>query len=104
MNQEQHEKACQEKFGRPWAEVHIFLDQYYELTRSMTHRVVLHHRKGIEIVVEAFGEEARGPAEQHIMLDLGFVPDSPDEMERFFCPLSPEEEDLILQKLEKLYG
>ncbi|SHJ18972.1 hypothetical protein SAMN02745165_01749 [Malonomonas rubra DSM 5091] len=104
MNQEQHEKACQEKFGQPWPEVHAFLDQYFDLARSMTHRVILHHRKGIELVVEKFGEAARGPAEQHVELDFGFIPDGPADMDKYFCPTSWEEERLVKEQIKALFG
>ncbi len=103
MNQEQHEKACQEKFGNPWPEVHFFLDQYFDQFRSMTHRYLLHHKQGVELVVEVFGEEARGPAEQHIELDWGFLPESWVELEKYCCPLSLEEGQAISWEMVRLY-
>lgn len=104
MNQSQHEKACRERFGEAFPEVHAFLDQYFKLTRSMSHRVILHHQRGIEMVVQKFGEEVRGPAEQHIEMDLGYIPEDHHDMERFYCPTTQEEDDLIKEQLNLLYG
>lgn len=103
MKQEEHERLCSETFGKPFAEVHAYLDQYYPMFRNNNHRLLLHHQQGIELVVERFGEEARGPAEQHIELDWGFVPTSCVELEKYFFPLSNEEEALLKRELHKLY-
>ncbi|SHJ18912.1 hypothetical protein SAMN02745165_01747 [Malonomonas rubra DSM 5091] len=102
MNQQQYEKACFEKFGESWPEVHRFLDQYFDLTRSMSHRVILHHRQGIELVVAVFGEAARGPAEQHIELDFGFVAESPGDLEKYYYPTTDEEDQMIQDKIKEM--
>ncbi len=103
MNQQQHEQACQEAFDAPFSEVHAFLDQYYSRFPGMNHRILLHHRLGIELVVRQFGEAARGPAEQHIRLDWGFIPESWEDLERHYFPLSLEEAANIEQELMRLY-
>ena len=103
MNQQQHEQACREEFGKPYSEVHEFLDRYYAEFRGINHRILLHHRLGIELAVQQFGEDARAPAEQHIRLDWGFIPNSWEDLDRHYFPLSIEEDVAIEQELMRLY-
>ncbi|MDR3554181.1 MAG: hypothetical protein P4L55_05465 [Syntrophobacteraceae bacterium] len=56
-------------------EVHIFLDQFFP-KYHITHRRLLHQRLGVALAVKKFGEKAWGPAERHIVDDLGCVPDT----------------------------
>lgn len=104
MTLEEHERACACRFGQPHTEVHVFLDHYYREFRGNNHRLLLHHKKGVDLVVERFGEAARGPAEQHVLLDYGFVPESWEELENRFFPTSLEEEAAVAAELQKLYG
>ena len=70
MRQEEHLKRTNGKGEK----VHQFMDQY---SRSIgpDHRVVLHHRLGIEMVARLFGPEFIPIAEQHIRDDWnGEVP------------------------------
>lgn len=69
MKLEDHEKQSVDWFGKPFTEVHIFLDQFFPLFRGAEHRRVLHHTAGVEEVVRRFGEEARPVAELHIKED-----------------------------------
>ena len=69
MKLEEHEKQSVEVFGKPWTEVHVFLDQFYPKFRGAEHRRVLHHTAGVNEVVRRFGEEARPVAELHIKED-----------------------------------
>lgn len=103
MDQKAHENACIKEFGEPYSEVHAFLDQYYVRFPGFNHRLLLHHRLGIEKVVERYGEEARAPAEQHIRLDWGFLPGSWEDLDRYYFPLSIEEGVAIEEELLKLY-
>jgi len=103
VNQQQHEQACQQEFGHSFPDVHTFLDQYYPRFPGQNHRILLHHQLGVELVIKKFGEHARGPAEQHIKLDWGFLPKSWEELEQYWMPLSLEEEKAIELELEKLY-
>lgn len=98
-----HEKSSLEIFGSPFTEVHIFLDSYSKKYRGFSHRILLHHRLGVELCVEKFGEQARAAAIQHITEDLGFVPDSWKDLEKFYFPLL-DEEILQYQDLVELYG
>jgi len=69
MTHQQHEQESLAEYGQPFSEVHIFLDQYYSRFLGTNHRILLHHRRGIELIVQQFGESDRGPVEQHIRLD-----------------------------------
>jgi hypothetical protein len=102
--QEEHEKACMEKFGESFAEVHAFLDQYYAQFPGTNHRRLLHHKRGVELVVRKFGEAARGPTEQHVELDWGWLPESWEDLDQHYFPLDIEEEVAMGQELLKLYG
>jgi len=75
---------CQESvilFGKPYEEVHEWLDQFMGSPEyGMHHRKVRHHLEGIRKVVELFGEEAVEVARQHIISDLkeeGWTEDDP---------------------------
>ena len=62
MTQQQHEQECLITFGKSFAEVHRFLDQYSARIRGHNHRMLLHHKRGVELVLQKFGEEARARA------------------------------------------
>jgi hypothetical protein len=62
-------------FGRRADEIHSFLDQFWTKYRISPRRL-LHHRLGIKLIVEKFGEEAWGAAELHIVDDEGRVPET----------------------------
>lgn len=77
MNLDDHIKATAGA-GR---EIHEFLDQFVHQF-GIDHRVALHHKAGIAIVVKQFGEKARAIAEQHIRDDwAGQLPVGPDDAE-----------------------
>jgi hypothetical protein len=68
------EKHCQESislFGKPYEEVHRWLDEFMGTDQyRMRHRKLRHHHAGINQVIERFGEEAGKVARQHIISDL----------------------------------
>ena len=68
------EEHCQESvrlFGKPYEEVHRWLDEFMGTERyGMRHRKLRHHLEGIRVVVELFGEGAGEAARQHIISDL----------------------------------
>jgi hypothetical protein len=102
MHSIEHEKSSLRKFGKGYAEIHIFLDHYYPIF-SFSHRMLLHHQLGIDLIVEKFGEYARKPAEQHIIEDVGEVPeDWKFYGDPFFLKL--EEYSIMENELRKLYG
>ena len=65
--------------GQGWPEVHGFLDQFFVQVPGLGHRIILHHKLGVEIVVRKFGEEARAAAELHIRDDMGMIQAGPQE-------------------------
>lgn len=67
------------KIGEEHKDVHEALDDYFFEFRSSLHWVILHHRLGVEKMVERFGGRARRAAEIHIEDDIGFVPTSPTD-------------------------
>lgn len=69
MLESEHRQSCEEKLGRPYGEVHQFLDRFY-CKYGVWHRMLLHHRLGIELVGVVFGEECRKAAELHIIEDI----------------------------------
>ncbi len=99
----EHEKECVRLLGRPWTEVHVFLDQYSAKFRGFLHRRLLHHRLGIEAVVMRFGDGARHAAELHVEQDLGFVPKDWRELDEY-CFFLGDEESLMEAELRRLYG
>ena len=68
------EEHCQESiilFGKPYDEVHIWLDEFAGKSGyGMRHRRVRHHLEGIRRVQELFGTEAASAARQHVITDL----------------------------------
>ncbi len=66
-----HEKHSIEQFGKPYTEIHVWLDEFAGSKEyGMRHRKVRHHLSGIEEAVKIFGEESRAAALQHIVDDL----------------------------------
>lgn len=76
----EHESHSREVLGRPWTEVHVWLDQYSDLVRGPAHRIVLHHHLGVALGVAKFSEEARAALELHIIDDLGVRPEGPEDV------------------------
>lgn len=71
MNLEEHCLECVQKLGKPFKEVHQFLDEFaHSKQYGMRHRFIRHHLKGIEEVKRKFGVEAEQAAKLHIISDL----------------------------------
>ena len=99
----EHEKLCIRKLGKPFTEVHVFLDSFSRKYKGFSHRILLHHKLGVNLCVKKFGEQSRSAAILHIQQDLGFLPRSWKDLEAYNFPL--EGEDLEQEKdLKKLYG
>jgi hypothetical protein len=68
------ETHCQEStqlFGKPYEQVHQWLDEFHGTAHYRTrHRRVRHHEAGIKEVIRLWGEEAGAVAKQHIVSDL----------------------------------
>jgi hypothetical protein len=80
MHISEHEQHCVKKLGAPFTKIHGFLDQYFDQTPGPVHRVILHHRLGIEFGIAKFGESAREALELHVLDDFEFIPDTPLEV------------------------
>jgi hypothetical protein len=103
MHHDQHVKRTLRLYGRRADAIHLFLDQFWDKYR-ISHRRLLHHQLGIELIIRLFGEEASGPAKLHIIDDLGCVPGTWLDHDPRVVYLEPgddarQEQDLIL-----LYG
>ena len=68
------EDHCRESislFGKPYDEVHLWLDEFHCDERyKIRHRRVRHHEAGIREAIKLFGQEAGAVARQHIVSDL----------------------------------
>ena len=67
----EHEEDCEQKLGKPWTKVHLWLDQYAESMGLSNHRDMLHHDAGIEEARKKFGDEGAAAARLHILMDYG---------------------------------
>ena len=69
--------------GGAGKEIHIFLDQYFRIY-GIDHRVVLHHKLGIQYIAEKFGPDTIPIAENHIRMDWnGELPEDHND-DRFY--------------------
>jgi hypothetical protein len=68
------ENHCAESiqhFGKPFPEVHRWLDEFaFSAEYGMRHRKKRHHSAGIAEAQKLFGEEAAAVARRHILSDL----------------------------------
>jgi hypothetical protein len=87
MKKEDHEAECVRELGSPFTEVHVYLDQFYK-EHGFRHRCKLHHKRGIELIRQQFGEEAAKAATLHILSDLALDGFPRDEE---LIPLDEEE-------------
>jgi hypothetical protein len=103
---EEHEAHCLKVLGRPWTEVHAWLDQYFVQVPGMAHRIVLHHHLGIGLGVVTFGEEARAALELHVRNDFECTPGTPEDVIAIIANqalLSLAEADILQPILEDLW-
>ena len=71
MKFEDHCKECINKLGKPYEEVHRWLDALAgQSPWGMKHRKFRHHEEGLNIIEEMFGKEARRAGYLHIVSDL----------------------------------
>lgn len=78
MKTEEHMEECEEKLGEGFEEVHRFLDTFAEKF-GWSHRKVLHHSYGVEMVRQFFGKKAKEAAIIHIKADCdGEIPEIED--------------------------
>ena len=68
---QQHCEESRLRFGKPFSEVHRWLDEFAaKPPYGMRHRQLRHHLAGIEEVRRLWGEEAAEAARDHIIADL----------------------------------
>ncbi|TVM14023.1 hypothetical protein DPQ33_17985 [Oceanidesulfovibrio indonesiensis] len=107
MRIEEHAKRCEQELGKPFTEVHCFLDQFaMKYNMSMAHRMILHHRLGVEVVGLEFGPEAKEAAKLHIRDDLwGLLPTGPEWFlaQDNYLPTSGQE-DSMEEDIKNLLG
>ena len=71
MKLKDHESESLNLFGKPFTEIHNWLDEYAGSEQyGMKHRKIRHHRSGINEAIRIFGNDAKNPATQHIISDL----------------------------------
>lgn len=71
MRHEDHCKRCEEILGKPYAEVHKWLDELFHIPQfGPWHRCVRHNLEGVAHVKEMWGDEAAEAAKIHIMDDI----------------------------------
>jgi hypothetical protein len=71
MKLEEHCLECLQKLGKPFKEVHIWLDEFAGSKQyGMKHRHLRHHSAGIIEVRKKFGIDAAEAARLHIISDL----------------------------------
>jgi hypothetical protein len=70
----QHCTDCRRELGRPYENVHQWLDAMFKVM-GPKHRSARHHAGGVEQVRRMWGDQAARAAEIHIMRDCdGVVP------------------------------
>ncbi|MBI4028514.1 MAG: hypothetical protein HY360_26240 [Verrucomicrobia bacterium] len=84
----QHCDDCVKKLGKPFSEVHDWLDALYDGEDPIGHRDARHHMGGVEEVRKLWGDDAARGAILHIMLDWeltdeGQIPRDQKEAETF---------------------
>jgi len=75
MRYQEHCKECEEKMGKAWDVVHLWLDEFAKDTDGwIGHRMKRHNLAGVEEVRHKWGDEAAKAAELHIIADEGKIP------------------------------
>jgi len=70
---EEHSQDCIRELGKPFREVHEWLDELFAYVGS-DHRDIRHNVLGVEKVRKIWGNEASKAAEIHILKDEGKIP------------------------------
>jgi len=97
MHIKEHEAHCEKELGKPFTEVHIFLDQFaIKYNMNLVHRTILHHHLGVALVGLLMGQEATGAAKLHVVDDVHQLPVGPEWFLRLpaYMPHSGQEDSL----------
>ena len=69
----EHEKDCRERLGKPFTEVHLWLDEFakkYPVTIfEDQHRKYRHNKQGLEEIRKMWGDEAAEAGLLHLVRD-----------------------------------
>jgi len=85
---DEHCEDCIRELGKPYPEVHIWLDEFFKKL-GPKHRDVRHHTGGVEEVRKAWGDEAAKAAQIHIRKDCrGVIPS--EEQAQMFSLFGPD--------------
>ena len=80
----EHVKDCEEQLTKGWNVVHQWLDELAGIYWPWKgHRIHRHHKEGIEIVRQKWGDEAAKAAEIHIKKDEGDIPSEEEIYKRY---------------------
>ncbi len=96
MKREEHVEICLQKFGDRYKEIHRFLDQYF-CDFGIWHRRIFHHQEGLKLIEEKFGPDARKAAEQHIIDDIGHVPQDWNAFDIYDISLNQRQNFLLVK-------
>jgi hypothetical protein len=88
---EQHEADCVKMLGKPFRDVHLWLDEYSR-TQGGLHRKFRHHREGIEEARILFGNDGAAAAIVHILRDCRNIPSQKDYPNGTVDPLGLKKE------------
>lgn len=69
----EHCQDCLKQLGHEFKEVHLWLDEYFKYDQTIKHRILRHHKEGVEEVRQRWGDQAARAAELHIIMDIGKV-------------------------------
>lgn len=96
MLRKEHEQRCEKILGKPYPEVHKWIDQYFKEFGTGAHWLILHHKLGIDLGVSKFGEETRKAFELHIKDDMyaGVVYETPQLVFERACPMNVTQAEL----------
>ena len=87
---QEHCSDCLRELGKPWEQVHRWLDELQPEYGPM-HRRFRHHTEGVERVRAQWGDEAARAAEIHIRRDCAGALPTPEEL-RDYWGVAPGDE------------
>ena len=70
MRCQEHCDESSRLFGKPFKQVHLWLDKFFSTPLGARHRRKRHHLAGIEEVRRRWGDQAAEVAKRHIISDL----------------------------------
>jgi len=69
----EHCEDCLKQLGEEFKEVHLWLDEWFKYDKTIKHRILRHHKEGVEEIRKRWGDKAAKAAELHIIMDMGKV-------------------------------